>query len=150
MPPITCHILDTTRGKPAADVVVAIYRISELPMENSDEITITENLPFGLAKTNKDGRVSEWIFNPKDNLESLGIKGQEWNTLKPGIYKIRFQTSKYFKQLSEDDKTKGIASDARTFFPFVDIMFNVNNPPDAHYHIPLLLANHSYTTYRGS
>lgn len=150
MPPITCHILDTTRGKPGSDVVVAIYRIADLPAEDGEEITIIDNQPFGLAKTNKDGRISKWIFHPGEDLAGLGIENQEWNTLHPGIYKIRFQTSKYFKRLSEEDKTKGVVSDARTFFPFVDIMFTVSDPPDDHYHIPLLLANHSYTTYRGS
>jgi len=150
MPPITCHVLDTTRGKPGGDIVVAIYRIANLPKDEDSEISILDNQPFGLAKTNSDGRIKDWIFHPEEDLSGLGIENREWKTLHPGIYKIRFQTSKYFKQLSDDDKEKDIVSDSRTFFPFVDIMFTVSDPPDDHYHIPLLLANHSYTTYRGS
>ncbi|CDR37579.1 CYFA0S01e12596g1_1 [Cyberlindnera fabianii] len=149
MPPITCHILDTTRGRPAADVVVAIYKVAELPGED-EEIVVEDSEPFGLAKTNSDGRVPQWTFHPQKDLSALGVKGQDWEELKPGIYKIRFQTGKYFKRIAAEDKAKGITSDARTFFPFVEILFTVSNPPEKHYHIPLLLANHSYTTYRGS
>ncbi|CCH41549.1 Transthyretin [Wickerhamomyces ciferrii] len=149
MPPITCHILDTTRGKPAANVFVSIYKLSELPKDD-EELTIEEIEPFGVTKTNQDGRVDKWVFHPKQDLNSLGIDKQDWNELKSGIYKIRFHTSKYFKTLAIQDKENGITSDSRTFFPFVDIVFTVSDPPDNHYHIPLLLANHSYTTYRGS
>ena len=31
--PITCHILDTTRGKPASNVVVQLYHISSNPKD---------------------------------------------------------------------------------------------------------------------
>ncbi|KAH3666702.1 hypothetical protein WICMUC_005519 [Wickerhamomyces mucosus] len=150
MPPITCHILDTTRGKPASDVIVAIYKIGEVPNSSNSELIIQESSdPFGLARTNQDGRITDWNFHPSKDLTNLGIdsKLQKWNELKSGIYKIRFQTRDYFKRLSEinDDSNSG-----RTFFPFVEIIFTVDNPPDNHYHIPLLLSNHSYTTYRGS
>lgn len=149
MPPITCHILDTTRGKPATDVYVAIYRIADVPKEG-EEMVIEDVEPFGVAKTNSDGRVPQWTFHPQRDLSHLGIKDQEWDQLKSGLYKIRFQTSRYFHQVAEEDRAQGVTSDARTFFPFVEIIFTVDSPPDAHYHIPLLLANHSYTTYRGS
>jgi 5-hydroxyisourate hydrolase len=149
MPPITCHILDTTRGRPAAEVFVAIYKIADLP-EDGRELVIEDIEPFGVAKTNADGRVPHWTFHPEKDLSQLGIEGKDWNELKSGIYKIRFQTSQYFKRLALEDKKKGVTSNDRTFFPFVEIIFTVSDPPDAHYHIPLLLANHSYTTYRGS
>ncbi|ODV74350.1 hydroxyisourate hydrolase [Cyberlindnera jadinii NRRL Y-1542] len=145
MPPITCHVLDTTRGKPASGVNVAIYRIGDLPTDG-DELVIQDVEPFAVAKTNSDGRVTQWSFHPNRDLTPLGIvDGSDWQTLQPGIYKIRFQTLSYFRS------TVG-SSDAssRTFFPFVEIIFNIDNPPDEHYHIPLLLSNHSYTTYRGS
>lgn len=145
MPPITCHILDTTRGKPASDVIVAIFKIGDLVKSDSDDIVLSEaNEPFGLAKTNEDGRISDWNFHPNRDLSALGIVGKEWETLKSGYYKIRFQTSEYFKRLGTN------AAESRTFFPFVEIIFTVDDPADSHYHIPLLLSNHSYTTYRGS
>ncbi|KAH3685046.1 hypothetical protein WICPIJ_003983 [Wickerhamomyces pijperi] len=143
MPPITCHILDTTRGKPASDVIVAIFKIGELVKSDSDDIVLSEsNEPFGISKTNSDGRITNWNFNPTHELTELGIKDKEWELLKPGYYKIRFQTGQYFKRLATNE------TEGRTFFPFVEIMFTVEDPADKHYHIPLLLANHSYSTYR--
>ncbi|KAJ1654212.1 hypothetical protein IWQ61_005820 [Dispira simplex] len=36
-----------------------------------------------------------------------------------------------------------------SFYPFVEVHFRIDQTSD-HYHIPLLLSSHSYTTYRGS
>jgi 5-hydroxyisourate hydrolase len=153
MPPITCHILDTARGKPAQDVIVAIFRLGDVPQGPQDDVVVDEQAaPFGIAKTNSDGRIPQWTFRPDVDLASLGIVGQEWETLRPGIYRARFQTGKYFQRLAqaEDSAASSSSSSGRTFFPFVDVLFTVTDPPDNHYHIPLLLSAHSYTTYRGS
>ena len=78
---------------------------------------------IGLGTTNNDGRVMDLL--KKDTLLSLGI------------YKMRFETGEYF------DK-QGIQS----FYPFVEIIFNIT--AQEHYHIPLLISPHGYSTYRGS
>jgi 5-hydroxyisourate hydrolase len=39
--------------------------------------------------------------------------------------------------------------DRETFYPEVAITFDVREP-DAHHHVPLLLAPYAYSTYRGS
>ena len=78
---------------------------------------------IGLGTTNNDGRVMDLL--KKDALLSLGI------------YKMRFETGEYF------DK-QGIQS----FYPFVEIIFNIT--AQEHYHIPLLISPHGYSTYRGS
>lgn len=143
-PPITCHILDTTCGKPASNVVCSIYKVDV--KDEQDVITVDEPEPFALARTNEDGRVPQWIFNPdpkkRDKLALLGIEenetGLRWSVLMPGVYKIRFQTGKYFSKQGHS-----------SFFPFVEIVFNVEDGSQ-HYHIPLLLSNYGYTTYRGS
>lgn len=147
MPPITCHILDTTRGLPAELVTCAIYYVSEL-IQNPDEESaydLPQSAPFAMGKTNKDGRITSWVLNPENSAalnKDLGFTLQsEWSSLRPGNYKIKFLTGQYFHRLGPG---------SRTFFPFVEIYFVVNNPPDNHYHIPLLLSNFSYTTYRGS
>lgn len=54
-----------------------------------------------------------------------------------GVYKIRFETKEYFDKQS-----------IQTFYPFVEIIFNINS--NEHYHIPLLLTPFGYSTYRGS
>jgi 5-hydroxyisourate hydrolase len=78
---------------------------------------------ISIGTTNSDGRVSDLL--KKDALLDLGI------------YKLRFETGEYF------DK-QGIQS----FYPFVEIIFNITSPE--HYHIPLLISPHGYSTYRGS
>jgi 5-hydroxyisourate hydrolase len=136
--PITCHILDTNRGKPASQVVCQLYFVSTLDGKS----TADNANPFAMNHTDGDGRIKNWIFDPNLDSQSraaLGIDDKKWSQLKPGIYKVKFLTGKYFFQQKNT-----------TFFPFVEITFIINNPPDNHYHIPLLLSNHSYTTYRGS
>lgn len=157
MPPITCHILDTTKGKPAADVTCAIYYLHSAPdfLTDTDSDNLYETsdkfgqeIPFAIAKTNNDGRIPQWIINKKySGLAQVGVNSTnnyEWESLKPGIYKIRFHTKHYFLSNRDSEAL------SKSFFPFVDIHFVVSDPPDKHYHIPLLLSNHSYTTYRGS
>ncbi len=73
--------------------------------------------------TNIDGRLPDLVKN-----------GEQ---LQRGIYKLRFETKDYF------DKTQ-----TPTFYPFVEIVFDVTT--GEHYHVPLLLNAFGYTTYRGS
>lgn len=138
--PITCHILDTTKGKPAANVLCQLYLLGDVNDDVAEVSTVPE--PVAMAHTDNDGRVKQWTLNPKMDASTklkLGVSGDKWTTLKPGIYKVKFLTGKYFVQ-----------QQLATFFPFVDVHFVVADPPDNHYHIPLLLSNHSYSTYRGS
>lgn len=144
--PITCHILDTAVGKPAAGVTCSIYYVASTIDNASLEAAydVGAGTLFGMAKTDADGRIKSWVYDPKlsaTDQEKIGLNGNEHQELKPGIYKIKFLTGKYFAQLADK---------SRSFFPFVEICFKVDNPPDHHYHIPLLLSNFSYTTYRGS
>ncbi len=75
------------------------------------------------ATTDSDGRVKELV-----------PEGQ----LTPGTYRITFDTSAYFT-----------AHDLEGFYPEASIVFVVRDAA-AHYHVPLLLAAHGYSTYRGS
>jgi 5-hydroxyisourate hydrolase len=78
---------------------------------------------IAIGTTNPDGRVMDLL--KKDAI------------LDTGIYKLKFETGEYF------DK-QGV----RGFYPFVEIIFNITSPE--HYHIPLLISPHGYSTYRGS
>lgn len=144
--PITCHILDTSVGKPASGVTCSISYVSALILNPNDESAyeIKDVKPFARGKTNNDGRIKTWIVDPNlsnTDKSAIGIESSNWSKLVPGIYKVKFLTGKYFHTLQDN---------SRTFFPFVEVVFKVDNPPDNHYHIPLLLSNYSYTTYRGS
>jgi 5-hydroxyisourate hydrolase len=57
--------------------------------------------------------------------------------LAPGHYRLNFGTGDYYARLG-----------TATFFPEVDLVFEVKGPE--HYHVPLLLSPFAYSTYRGS
>jgi 5-hydroxyisourate hydrolase len=59
------------------------------------------------------------------------------NDAGPGQYRLTFATGAYLEQLSR-----------RTIYPEISITFNCGD--EEHYHLPLLLSDNSYTTYRGS
>jgi 5-hydroxyisourate hydrolase len=59
-------------------------------------------------------------------------------TLRAGIYRLSFDTSTYH-----------LAQKIQGLYPAVEITFRVPDG-ESHFHIPLLLSPHGYTTYRGS
>ncbi|BEI80029.1 hypothetical protein CcaverHIS002_0105580 [Cutaneotrichosporon cavernicola] len=111
--PITCHILDSSVGKPAEGVKVELCQI------NGAQVQV-----LATGNTDVDGRVTT-LLKPTTQLQA-------------GVYKMRFEVGEYFQ-------SQGV----QTFYPYVEITFNLANPGQ-HYHIPLLLSPFSYTTYRGS
>ncbi|EKM61397.1 uncharacterized protein PHACADRAFT_135007 [Phanerochaete carnosa HHB-10118-sp] len=125
--PITCHVLDSSLGKPAAGVPVELQEIS-LDSPSALFTTIAKGV------TDSDGRCMQlW---PEGENEQVR---QERAKLKPGkLYKVIFQTKPYFEN-----------SGRKCFYPWVDITFEPTTANE-HYHIPLLLSPYSYTTYRGS
>ncbi len=74
--------------------------------------------------TNADGRIATLLADDA--------------ALATGIYRLRFATADYFASLG-----------VRSFFPEVDVVFQIDDPL-AHYHVPLLLSPYGYSTYRGS
>nr|ACO15689.1 transthyretin-like protein R09H10.3 precursor [Caligus clemensi] len=77
----------------------------------------------GKKVTNQDGRVSGFL---------------DWENFQKGVYKLHFGVKEYFEKTNTE-----------TFFPFVEIVFDIKDP-EAHYHVPILLNPFGYTTYRGS
>ena len=71
MSSLSCHVLDTMRGRPASGVPVSVAQLDA----NGAWQALTS------ATTNADGRVQAW----PDNV-SLG----------PGTYRVRFETRAYF------------------------------------------------------
>lgn len=112
--PITTHVLDTSRGQPAAGV--------EAVLEQAREDGGWAQVGYGV--TDDDGRIDTLV--------------PESRTLEAGTYRLRFATADYFE-----------ARDTRSFYPHVEVVFTVTTS-DEHYHVPLLLSPHGYTTYRGS
>ena len=71
MSQITTHILDTTRGRPAANVTIALL-----------EQVGDEWREMARGVTNSDGRIADLL--PKESLLELGV------------YKLKFFTQEYF------------------------------------------------------
>ncbi len=113
MSKITSHVLDASRGKPAQGVPIALER-----SEGGKWVELSK------AQTNSDGRVPE--------LWTDGMK------LETGIYRLTFDTQKYFESIS-----------VQGFYPSVAIVFEIHDAAQ-HYHVPLLISPFSYSTYRGS
>lgn len=110
--PITTHVLDTARGKPAKGVRVTLEKQVEGQYEQLAE-----------AQTDGDGRIMNLLAEEK---------------LAAGIYRLTFYTKEY--QLSQNSKS---------FYPHVIIVFEIAEAGE-HYHVPLLLSQYGYSTYRGS
>ena len=114
MSAITTHILDTARGRPAAGIPVVLEQHS-----GGGEWTA-----IGRGETDHDGR--------------LGTLHPEDTPLVPAVYRIRFQTRRYFESLHID-----------VFYPEVVVVFETT-AGESHYHVPLLIAPFGFTTYRGT
>ncbi|KAK9473981.1 uncharacterized protein V1510DRAFT_413261 [Dipodascopsis tothii] len=120
--PITCHVLNTVTGKPAAGIACTILRQAG-----------ADFAPVGTATTNGDGRVVTWETGAVPfAAAAAAVSGST-------LFKVRF---------SEIDTYFG----GDTFFPYVDVVFTVPEGKLGveHFHIPLLLSRYSYSTYRGS
>jgi hydroxyisourate hydrolase len=79
---------------------------------------------LSLLRTDSDGRCTQML---PDN-----------EVLRAGNYRLAFDTAGYH-----------LAQNVQGLYPVVEIMFYVREG-ESHFHIPLLLSPHGYTTYRGS
>ncbi|KDR85463.1 hypothetical protein GALMADRAFT_234351 [Galerina marginata CBS 339.88] len=127
--PITCHVLDSSTGKPAEGVFIRLQQL-ELSKDGGPDIFH----PLAKGTTNANGRCLDLL--PPAGSE---LAEKEKTNLAPGqTYKVVFKTKEYFDRTSR-----------RSFYPWVEITFTIENPGE-HYHIPLLISPYSFTTYRGS
>ncbi len=76
------------------------------------------------SKTDSDGRIKS-LYPAEADME-------------PGTYKVTFHTGDYFN-----------GEGKKTFFPEVPVIFSVTEK-NQKLHIPLLLSQYGYSTYRGS
>ncbi len=110
--PITTHVLDTSLGCPAKGIAVRLDFYNGIDFQ-----------AIATGNTDDDGRIIDLL---------------KVGDMKPGHYRIHFDTKSYFATTKRD-----------AFFPAVTIDFEVANATQ-HYHVPLLLSPFGYSTYRGS
>jgi 5-hydroxyisourate hydrolase len=120
IPTISTHVLDTERGLPAAGIHVTLYRMAD----DGRQFRITQ------ALTDADGRVADLLDRP----------------LTAGDYRLEFNLVQ-----EADDAPPGGKAKAATdpFFRRITVDLRVTDTSRS-YHVPLLLAPFSMTTYRGS
>lgn len=76
------------------------------------------------GKTDQDGRIKSLYPQDKE--------------MEPGVYRVVFKTGDYFKSQKAD-----------SFFPEIPVLFTVTRTNEK-LHIPLLLSQYGYSTYKGS
>ena len=86
-----------------------------------------ETTLIATATTNTDGRTDTPILSESD--------------FKAGQYTLNFKAGGYLR-------ATGQAASEPLFLDDIPIAFGMSE--DAHYHVPLLLSPHGYSTYRGS
>lgn len=129
-PPITCHVLDTTLGRPAAQIPVTLTLTNPPSSLSPNALTYT-------GTTNSDGRVTEWKNTSPFSADGLDVVFKREGDQ---MWELAFDTDKYFG-----------GRDIKTFFPEVVVKFKVRQEAKGeHYHVPVLLGPFGYTTYRGS
>jgi 5-hydroxyisourate hydrolase len=131
-PPITCHVLDTSVGRPAADIPVTLTLHNATASESGNGEVKFE------GRTNGDGRVTSWT--PATPFSSATLEEIYQQQDQDQKYSLTFDTEGYFGK-----------RDIKTFFPEVEVKFVVRKESKSeHYHVPVLLGPFGYTTYRGS
>lgn len=128
MSAITTHVLDTVLGKPAADVAVRLEK-----QAGGGWIEVSGGEPKERAQYSP----CDWAALSTGTTDADGRCRDLAPDADPGVYRLVFDTGEYFKRM-------GRAS----VYPEITVTFTCSG--EAHYHLPLLLSDNCYTTYRGS
>jgi 5-hydroxyisourate hydrolase len=89
----------------------------------------------GVRLEKKDGEA--WVTVSASRTDADGRCRDLLQDADPGVYRLIFATGKYFNAMGRT-----------SIYPEVAVTFTTSC--ETHYHLPLLLADNSYTTYRGS
>ncbi|CAK7272965.1 hypothetical protein SEPCBS119000_005402 [Sporothrix epigloea] len=165
---ITCHILDTAQGRPAAGVRVRLELTSPSPQivsaagapaaAKNDTIqallsssTLGRHPPHSPtqifeSQTNGDGRVAVWLPYSASNASGdvpVYTLDEVLDKAEAEMVAVGGGPTTWTLRFDTDGYYEG-----KAFFPEVAVTFRV--AAGQHYHVPLLLNPFSYTTYRGS
>lgn len=84
-------------------------------------------------------KTKAWVYVDKNVTDEQGrIKAfLDQKQQNRGIYKLTFFVKDYF-----------LSKKTETFYPFVDVVFEIQD--NKHYHVPITLSAFGYSTYRGN
>ncbi len=119
---ISTHVLDTVLGKPAAGVPVQLDRMLG---------------GVGWSSEGTREEAAQWIAMSSGATDPDGRCSALKADAAPGFYRLTFNVGAYLKGLGRS-----------SIYPEISITFECDGV--SHYHLPLLLSDNSYTTYRGS
>jgi 5-hydroxyisourate hydrolase len=125
---ITTHVLDTVLGKPAAGIAVRLERQEGggwLEVPSGEPPEQVQDAPCGWVE------IGDGVTDADGRCRDLAPDAE------PGDYRLTFETGDYLRRLGRS-----------TIYPEICVLFRCSGEP--HYHLPLLLSDNSYTTYRGS
>ncbi len=91
------------------------------------------NVALRLDKLEDD----QWKTISSGNTDTDGRSRDLAQNAKAGVYRLTFDTEEYFQRASRT-----------SIYPQISITFVCSS--NEHYHLPVLLSDNSYTTYRGS
>ncbi|KIV82059.1 hydroxyisourate hydrolase [Exophiala sideris] len=125
--PITCHVLNTLSGTPAAGLKATLTLLTA---------TASSSTRFH-ALTNGDGRVTQW--EPDSSAaHTLPEVMERFSDGERIPWSITFDVGPWYESQSVE-----------SFWPEVEVKFYVKKG-ERHYHVPVLVGPWTYTTYRGS
>ncbi|KAK1145594.1 hypothetical protein N8T08_004153 [Aspergillus melleus] len=136
--PITCHVLNTLTGTPAANLPVTLTLLSGASTGQTNPVSFR-------ATTDADGRVKNWTSEAATSttlpaiLSALPAADSKTN------WSVRFDVGPWYE-----------AQGVESFWPEVEVKFTVKGRGREdeegwrHYHVPVLLGPWNYSTYRGS
>jgi 5-hydroxyisourate hydrolase len=119
---LSTHVLDTVSGGPAAGVRITLD---------------------GLAADGARTRLAETLTNADGRTDAPLLSG---GTMRTGSFELTFHVGDHFRAQGH---AKGHPPAEPPFLDVVPIRFQIADA-DAHYHVPLLVSPHAYSTYRGS
>ena len=137
MSTVTTHVLDTVLGKPAAGIGVRLEK-----QDGGGWIEVTHDEDEAAPWTERVRDTSgTWVEVSRSATDADGrcrdLGRDLAQDLPPGVYRLVFDTGSYLR-----------SKHRTSIYPEVTITFTTTG--EAHYHLPLLLSDNSYTTYRGS
>lgn len=113
-----------------------VYRLSSHILDVSTGLPAPD-VTVKLEKLNNGSRTWETVDQKKtDKNGRIGDFLEERKNLQ-GIYRLTFLVEDYFR-----------AKKTATFYPFIEVVFQISD--DKHYHVPITLSPYGYSTYRGN